>query len=250
RPVRERGQLGDFLTAGLVVSTSSHRHGDTKGNSERVPATDCAASTRARPDPPGRTERIQKTEQRDLTPWKTPFGRGYSRPGACGGPRSRLGVGARTSGVVRCPRPVSRRSFTSREEIRMARLSAVALALAVVALTFGGAAGAAPDLGANVIVLNPSMPMSEIQAKVDAVAAQQVSNEFGTQRYALLFEPGTYGSADHPLNFQVGYYTAVAGLGRSPGDVVINGSVYVRNQCSPGFCTALTNFWRSLSNLT
>jgi hypothetical protein len=143
-------------------------------------------------------------------------------------------------------------SFTLREEIRMARYPAVALALAIVALAYGGGAAAAPgsDLGPNVIVLDPSMPTTEIQAKVDAIASQQVSNEFGTQRYALLFEPGTYGSAADPLNFQVGYYTSVAGLGRSPGDVVINGSVYVRNQCVAGFCTALTNFWRSLSNLT
>ena len=48
----------------------------------------------------------------------------------------------------------------------------------------------------------------------------------------------------------MGYYTAVAGLGLSPNDVVINGSVYVRNQCDGGSCTALNNFWRSLSNLT
>jgi hypothetical protein len=139
------------------------------------------------------------------------------------------------------------------EEIGMARYPAFAVALAVVTLAFGGSGAAAspgPDLGPNVIVFDPSMPTSEIQAKVDAVAAQQVSNEFGTQRYALLFEPGTYGSAADPLNFQVGYYTSVAGLGRSPGDVVINGSVYVRNQCAASFCTALTNFWRSLSNLT
>jgi hypothetical protein len=95
------------------------------------------------------------------------------------------------------------------------------------------------------------MPQSEIQATVDSIASQQVSNQFGTQRYALLFEPGTYGSSTKPLNFQVGYYTAVAGLGLSPGDVVINGSVYVRNQCfGPGNCIALVNFWRSLSNLT
>jgi hypothetical protein len=134
----------------------------------------------------------------------------------------------------------------------MASYPAVALVLAVVALAFGGGAAAAPgpDLGPNVIVFDPSMPTSEIQARVDAIAAEQVSNEFGSQRYALLFEPGTYGSAAVPLNFQVGYYTSVAGLGRSPGDVVINGSVYVRNQCNAGFCTALTNFWRSLSNLT
>jgi hypothetical protein len=42
----------------------------------------------------------------------------------------------------------------------------------------------------------------------------------------------------------------VAGLGQDPGDTVINGSVYVRNQCGGGTCIALDNFWRSLSNLT
>jgi hypothetical protein len=129
----------------------------------------------------------------------------------------------------------------------------VALVLALASATLassGGAAAAAPDLGPNVIVFDPSMSTSEIQATVDRIAAQQVPNQFGSERYALLFEPGTYGSAEEPLNFQVGYYTQVAGLGRSPGDVVINGSVYVRNQCDSGGCVALTNFWRSLSNLT
>src|SRR6478752_1799020 len=108
-----------------------------------------------------------------------------------------------------------------------------------------------PDLGPATLVLDPSMSTADIQAKVDAVAAAQVPNERGPQRYAILFKPGTYGTADKPLNFQVGYYTEVAGLGQNPGDVVINGSVYVRNQCSaPGSCIALNNFWRSLSNLT
>jgi hypothetical protein len=112
-------------------------------------------------------------------------------------------------------------------------------------------AAGAPDLGPNVYVFDPSMPQSQIQATVDAIAAQQLSNQFGPERYALLFKPGTYGSATNPLNFQVGYYTEVAGLGASPGDVVINGSVYVRNQCAgPNNCIALNNFWRSLSNLT
>jgi len=110
---------------------------------------------------------------------------------------------------------------------------------------------AQPNFGPNVYIFNPSMPLSEIQATVDAVASQQLSNQFGTQRYALLFEPGTYGSNSNPLNFQVGYYTMVAGLGLSPTDVVINGSIYVHNQCfGANNCTALVNFWRSLSNLT
>ncbi len=108
-----------------------------------------------------------------------------------------------------------------------------------------------PNFGSNVYIFNPSMPLSDIQATVDAVAKQQVSNQFGNERYALLFEPGTYGTSTTPLNFQVGYYTTVAGLGLSPSDVVINGSIDVYNQCfGTNNCTALVNFWRSLSNLT
>jgi hypothetical protein len=112
-----------------------------------------------------------------------------------------------------------------------------------------------PNLGPNVYVFTPSMPQSQIQATVDAIAKQQIPNQFGTQRYALLFEPGTYGSAADPLSFQVGYYTEVAGLGSSPNAVTINGSINVYNQCFPttdgsSNCIALDNFWRSLSNLT
>src|SRR6266540_104738 len=108
-----------------------------------------------------------------------------------------------------------------------------------------------PDFGPNVKILDPSMSTSEIQAVVDGIANQQISAQFGTGRYAILFKPGTYGTAAAPLNFQVGYYTDVAGLGSSPNDVTINGTVDVYNQCfGPGDCTALVNFWRSLSNLT
>jgi len=76
-----------------------------------------------------------------------------------------------------------------------------------------------PDFGPNVTVFDPSMSTSQIQATVNAIASQQADNEFGTQRYALLFMPGTYGSAASPLDLQVGYYTEVAGLGASPTDV-------------------------------
>ena len=104
--------------------------------------------------------------------------------------------------------------------------------------------------GANVFVFNPSMTQDSIQSTLDSIASQQVSNQFGTQRYAVFFAPGTYGSSADPLIFQVGYYTAVAGLGRSPGDVTINGQINVYNQCFGTNCIALDNFWRSLSNLT
>ena len=122
---------------------------------------------------------------------------------------------------------------------------------AVAPSTTGGA------LGPNVYIFNPSMPQATIQSTLDSIASQQVSNQFGSQRYAILFEPGTYGSTTDPLVFQVGYYTTVAGLGLNPADVTINGSVDVYNQCFPATppattpnCIALDNFWRSLSNLT
>jgi hypothetical protein len=140
---------------------------------------------------------------------------------------------------------------------RLARLLTCAiLVLAMTGGTSGVSLGAdetstAPDLGPNVKILDPSMSTSEIQTVVDGIANLQISSQFGTQRYAVLFKPGTYGSVDSPLNFQVGYYTEVAGLGSSPNDVTINGTIDVYNQCfGPGDCTALVNFWRSLSNLT
>jgi hypothetical protein len=113
------------------------------------------------------------------------------------------------------------------------------------------AAAAAPNFGSNVLIFDPSMPTSQIQATVDAIADQQVDNEMGTQRYSLLFKPGTYGTAADPLIVRVGYYTQVAGLGASPVDVTINGHVDVYNRClTPTNCIALVNFWRSVSNLT
>ena len=131
------------------------------------------------------------------------------------------------------------------------------LALLLVALFFGTgstASAAPPALGPNVTVFDPSTPVSEIQATVDAIHAQQVDDEMGTNRYLLLFKPGTYGSASVPLQMKVGYYTEVAGLGASPADVTINGKIEVYNRCLEGGgtsnCVALVNFWRTLSNLT
>jgi hypothetical protein len=105
-----------------------------------------------------------------------------------------------------------------------------------------------------VTIFDPSMPVSEIQATVDAIHARQVDDEMGTNRHLLLFEPGVYGSASEPLQMKVGYYTEVAGLGASPADVTINGKIEVYNRCLEGGgtsnCHALVNFWRTLSNLS
>ena len=48
--------------------------------------------------------------------------------------------------------------------------------------------------GPRVLVFDPSMPTSEIQAAADAISAAQVDDEMGTNRWSLLFRPGTYGT--------------------------------------------------------
>jgi hypothetical protein len=112
---------------------------------------------------------------------------------------------------------------------------------------------ATSPFGTDACVFSDKMSQAQIQSDLNAIAAQQVpiGSQFGNRRYALFFEPGTYGSAADPLVFQVGYYTQVAGLGSMPQDTVINGAADVfNNLCSGGSCNADDNFWRSLSNLT
>jgi hypothetical protein len=156
-----------------------------------------------------------------------------------------------------------------------ALLASAALAAGLVAVS-AGAASAAPSVhaattgpaaaslcpdanvaafGPNVCVFSPSMSQSAIQADLNNIATQQVpaTSQFDSDRYAIFFEPGTYGSNASPLVFQVGYYTEVAGLGYMPQDTVINGAIEVfNNLCTAGTsdCNADDNFWRSLSNLT
>ncbi len=100
------------------------------------------------------------------------------------------------------------------------------------------------SLGPNVIVFDPTMSSASIQSQLDAVFSQQESNQFGTQRYALLFKPGTYSG----INAQIGFYTSIAGLGQNPGDVRINGDVTVDAGWFGG--NATQNFWRSAENLS
>jgi hypothetical protein len=112
--------------------------------------------------------------------------------------------------------------------------------------------------GPNVCVFTPQMPQTQIQDDLNNIAAQQVplSAQFNNDGYAVLFEPGTYGSAATPLVFEVGYYTEVAGLGAVPQDTTINGQIEVFPNAldcagsSGCWANSTVNFWRSMSNLT
>ncbi|MGW7407590.1 RICIN domain-containing protein [Streptomyces sp. NPDC054833] len=100
-----------------------------------------------------------------------------------------------------------------------------------------------PDLGANVIVFDPSMSSSTIQSRLDTIFRQQETNQFGSQRYAVMFKPGTY-SAD----VNVGFYTQVLGLGLTPDAVSVNGAVHAEADWFQG--NATQNFWRGAENLS
>lgn len=100
------------------------------------------------------------------------------------------------------------------------------------------------DFGPNVVVFDPGMSTAEIERVASSIFKKMEANHFGPERYALLFKPGTY-----HVNFNVGFYTHVAGLGQSPEDVQIDGGVTVNAKWDPNG-HALNNFWRTLENFT
>ncbi|MGW0769016.1 RICIN domain-containing protein [Streptomyces sp. NPDC002676] len=100
-----------------------------------------------------------------------------------------------------------------------------------------------PDLGPNVVVFDPSMSSTAIQSRLDSLFKQQESNQFGSQRYAVLFKPGAY---DADVN--VGFYTQVLGLGLTPDAVSVNGAVHAEADWFGG--NATQNFWRGAENLS
>ena len=127
-------------------------------------------------------------------------------------------------------RPVLRRVLLVVSVLSLAAVAGVGTAAAATAHRAHDVLGD-PVFGPNVVVFNPSMPQSEIQARLDQIANQQVPNQFGSQRYAILFEPGTYGR--RPTRST----SRSATTPRSPGsararDVVINGAIDVFNQCT------------------
>lgn len=100
------------------------------------------------------------------------------------------------------------------------------------------------DLGPNVVVFDPSMPSATIQSRLNSIFQQQEQNQFGSQRYAVMFKPGTYSN-----DVNVGFYTQVLGLGQSPDSVTINGAVHVEADWFPPQ-NATQNFWRGAENLS
>jgi len=98
------------------------------------------------------------------------------------------------------------------------------------------------DFGSNVSVFDPSMSTSMIQDRLNLVFNIQQTNQFGLERSALLFKPGTYN-----VDANIGFNTQISGLGLSPDDVIINGAV--RAEADWFGDNATQNFWRIAENM-
>ncbi|MES2739838.1 MAG: RICIN domain-containing protein [Pseudomonadota bacterium] len=106
-----------------------------------------------------------------------------------------------------------------------------------------------PDFGPNVKIYDQATPVSRIQAEMAAAFEPHKLNptsQFGNQRFAFFFKPGTYSGVQANL----GFYTAVSGLGKHPDDVHIVGNLTADYGWNAGDTENVTqNFWRSIENL-
>ncbi|EKC52399.1 hypothetical protein OBE_13109, partial [human gut metagenome] len=107
--------------------------------------------------------------------------------------------------------------------------------------------------GYNTNIFEPTDNNSEIQSYINNVYKTTESGQFGSDRYAFLFAPGTYSDS---LNVEIGFYTQVAGLGLTPTETTV-GNVRSKAEWMKGRkydggvnYNALCNFWRSVENLT
>jgi len=121
----------------------------------------------------------------------------------------------------------------------------VIFGMALTSLLLGSGVALAQNstvFGPNVYVFTPSDSVSSINSTLNTLAGNA---QFSTNRYAVLFAPGTYNGVEA----QVGYYESVAGLGEEPtATSITNGYLTVNTTDSNGNLT--TNFWRSIENMS
>jgi hypothetical protein len=121
-------------------------------------------------------------------------------------------------------------------------LAGLMLAVLLAACGPASAQSTSSIFGPNVTVI----PSIATEAEIET-ALTNLSNEaeFSTNRYAVLFQPGTY-----TVQAPIGYYESISGLGQKPGDVTINGFITPNFGSSSNSSEVLVTFWRSMENLT
>lgn len=98
--------------------------------------------------------------------------------------------------------------------------------------------------GDDVHIYGPSDSPEKIAEDIAAIHREMFRAEMGRGRYALMFKPGDYTQAGL---FNIGFYTHVGGLGKTPYEVKIS-NVHTPPHLNNdnGTCT----FWRSIENMS
>lgn len=102
--------------------------------------------------------------------------------------------------------------------------------------------------GENTYIFTPEDEPEQVQAVLDELYESQESNQFGENRYAVLFMPGEY---DPSIQINMGFYMQAAGLGLSPDDTKVGKLSCLARWLSddPSNHNATCNFWRSVENI-
>jgi hypothetical protein len=101
--------------------------------------------------------------------------------------------------------------------------------------------------GDHVYIFTPQDDPKKVQEVLDGIYEKQEANQFGTERYAVYFMPGTY---DEAIAVNVGFYMQVSGLGMLPTETKIEAL-----QCTARWLgddtnhNACCNFWRGVENI-
>jgi len=130
------------------------------------------------------------------------------------------------------------------QKLFLSKLSLTTVALGTVAMCANGLAQTTPNFGPNVTIITPGMTPSAINTTLNTLNGEA---QFSSNRHAVLFMPGSYGTSSNPVSTQVGFYESLAGLGQNPRQVTITGGLSA-DQLIDGNMTQ--NFWRSQENLT
>lgn len=98
--------------------------------------------------------------------------------------------------------------------------------------------------GREVYIMRPTDDMTKVSETIETIHTKMFKDDFGTDRFAVLFQPGDYRQAGL---LKVPFYEHMAGLGRTPYEVIVHNihtPVHLSND------NATCTFWRSLENLS
>lgn len=98
--------------------------------------------------------------------------------------------------------------------------------------------------GDNMLFFAQTDDTAKIDSEVARIYDIQKDAQFGNERYALMFKPGDYTKTNM---MQIGFYTHVGGLGKTPTETKLNN---METPAALANNNATCNFWRSAENLS